>query len=87
MAIRIMVACIALKGSLVPLIKGLCSSIPYGFEFSVLRLLHGDEEEHGKECLWQLGSLNQSVECEEVWLFIYSLSLLRYFSRRCEVLQ
>jgi len=82
-----MVAFIALICSLVPLIKGLCSSNPYGFEFSVLRLLHGDEEEHGKECLWQLGSLSQSVECEMVWLFIYSLSLLRYLSGRCEVLQ
>ena len=28
-------------------------------------ILHGAEEEHGKECPWQLGAMSESVECEE----------------------
>jgi len=33
-------------------------------------LLHGAEEEHGKECPWELGELNGSVEWVEGWFLI-----------------
>ena len=29
------------------------------------QLLRGADEEHGKECLWQLGAVSESVEREE----------------------
>jgi len=28
-------------------------------------LFHGAEEKYGKECLWQIGAVSESVECEE----------------------
>jgi len=32
--------------------------------------LHGAEEEHGKECPWQLGAVSESAEYEEGWFII-----------------
>jgi len=32
---------------------------------TMVELFHGAEEEHGKECAWQLGAVSESVECEE----------------------
>ena len=50
------------------------------------QILHGAEEEHGKECSWQLGAVSESAEQDEGW-FIQSLSPLRYLSCCCGVLQ
>jgi len=50
-------------------------------------LFHGTEEEHGREYLWQLGAVSESVECEQGSVLMYSLSPLRYLSHQCEVLQ
>jgi len=34
------------------------------------KLFYNTEEEHGTECLWQLGAVSESVELEEGWFLI-----------------
>jgi len=43
-----------------------CPSHQYLKLFLHSSSIHGAEEEHGKECPWQLGAVSESVECEMV---------------------